>query len=76
LDGQASALVLAKLTDQLLVTGLNQAELEASERWRRVFSATGAAASAVGYYFSKVSFSFKTSVFNAEIAHASKDKSC
>jgi hypothetical protein len=76
LDGQASALALTKLTDQLLVTGLNQSELDASDKWRRVFNATGAALSAVGCYFDKISFSFKTGVLNAEISHTSDNKHC
>jgi hypothetical protein len=80
LDGHGSALALTKLTDQLLVTGLNQTELDASDRWRRLLAATGSAMSAAGCYFNKVSFSFKTGVFNAEIAHTAEnhdpDKSC
>lgn len=80
LDAHNSALALTKLADQLLVTGLNQPELDASDRWRRVLAAVGSAVSATGCYFNKVSFSLKTSVVNAEIEHSSNsagtDKGC
>jgi hypothetical protein len=75
LDAHNSALAITKLADQLLVTGLNQSELDASDRWRRLLGAVGSAISATGCYFNKVSFSFKTSVVNAEIGH-STDKGC
>lgn len=70
LSAHDSADALAKLTDQLLVTGLRQAELDASTRWQRLLAATTAALSAVGCYFNNVSFSFNTAVFKAEIAHS------
>ncbi len=72
LDGQDSADALAKLTDQLLVTGLNQSEIDAGDRWRRTLAAVGSAISKTGCYFNKVSFSIKTGALNAEIAHSAE----
>lgn len=65
-----SAEVLAKLTDQLLVTGLNQAELDVSTRWQRSLAAVVAVVSNLGSYFNRVSFTFNTGLFKAEIAHS------
>lgn len=73
LDAHEGALVLTKLADQLLVTGLNQSGLDSSVRWRKVFAAVGSAISAAGCYFNRVSFSLKTGVINAEIEHSTGD---
>jgi hypothetical protein len=70
LDSADSADLLAKLTDQLLVTGLDQAGLDASTRWQRSLAAVIAVVSSVGSYFDQVSFTFNTGFFKAEIAHS------
>ncbi len=70
LNAHDSAKVLAKLTDQLLITGLNQAELDASVRWQRLLTVATAVVSSVGTYFNRVSFTFNTGLFKAEIAHS------
>ena len=70
LDPEDSAELLAKLTDQLLVTGLDQAGLDASTRWQRSLAAALAVVSSVGSYFDQVSFTFNTGFFKAEIAHS------
>jgi hypothetical protein len=72
LDPGDSAELLAKLTDQLLVTGLDQAGLDASTRWQRSLTAALAVVSSVGSYFDQVSFTFNTGFFKAEIAHPSR----
>jgi hypothetical protein len=65
-----SALALTKLADQLLVTKLNQSELDAQQKgWSRVLDALYLAISTTGCYFNKVSFSLKTGVVSAEIEH-------
>lgn len=69
LHAHDSAEVLSKLTDQLLVTGLNQSGLDASTRWQRLLSVAVAVVSSIGAYFNQVSFSFDTGFFKAEIAH-------
>jgi len=69
-DAHSSALALTKLADQRVVEGLNQPELDASIKWRRVLDAVASAINATGYYFNKVSFSLKTGVINAEITHS------
>ncbi len=73
LNGQDSARALAKLTDQIVLTGLKQSELDWGTRWQRLLTATSAALKATGCYFNKVSFSFKTSVFTAEIEHSATE---
>jgi hypothetical protein len=70
LSANDSADVLAKLTDQLLVTGLDQPQLDASTRWSRTLAAAAAVVNQAGSYFNKVSFSFNTAFFKAEIAHS------
>jgi hypothetical protein len=70
LDPEDSAKLLAKLTDQLRVTGLDQAGLDASTRWQRSLAAALAVVSSVGSYFDQVSFTFNTGFFKAEIAHS------
>jgi hypothetical protein len=72
LDPGDSAELLAKLKDQLLVTGLDQAGLDASTRWQRSLTAALAVMSSVGSYFDQVSFTFNTGFFKAEIAHPSR----
>ena len=74
LDAKESALALAKLTDQILVTGLNQKDLDARDRWQRMLVATRNAVSMAGCYFNKVSFSLKTRVLAVEIAHTKENK--
>ena len=70
LNAHDSASALATLTDQIVLTGLNQSELDWSTRWLRLLAATTSAIKATGCYFNKVSFSFKTSVFIAEVEHS------
>lgn len=70
LTAEESAEVLAMLTDQLLVTGLDQEQLDAATRWRWFLGAAVSFVSSVGSYFNKVSFSFNTAFFKAEIAHS------
>jgi hypothetical protein len=70
LDAEDTAEVLAALTDQLLVTGLDQTGLEAATGWPRVLSAAGAAIGSIGAYFNRVSFTFNTGLFKAEIGHS------
>jgi len=72
LAAEDSALALAKLTDQILITGMNQQGLDADDRWRRLLAATSGAISAAGCYFNKISFSFKTGPVNAEISHVAE----
>jgi hypothetical protein len=67
-----SADLLAKLTDQLLVTGLDQPGLDASTRWQRSLAAALTVVSSVGSYFNQVSFTFNTGFFKAEIAHSAR----
>lgn len=64
-----SADLLAQLTDQLLVSGLDQTGLDASTRWQRSLAAATALVSSIGSYFNQVSFTFNTGFFKAEIAH-------
>src|SRR5262245_54112914 len=75
LDAHDSALAITKLAHQLVATGLNQSELDASDKWRRLLAAVSSAISATGCYFNKVSFSFKTGAVDAEIGHAT-NKDC
>jgi hypothetical protein len=75
LDADAITKVVTTLTDQILVTGLDQSELDTTIWWQRLWIATSKATHAAGCYFNKVSFSLKTSVINAEIAH-STDAGC
>jgi hypothetical protein len=72
LDAPRMGDVLTKLTDQLVVTGLNQGGLDDSVRWRRVLSALSSAISAAGCFFNKVSFSIKSGPVNADIEHSGK----
>jgi hypothetical protein len=72
LPPQDSADLLAKLTDQLLVTGLDQPALDASTRWQRSLAAALAVVSSAGSYFNQVSFTFNTGFFKAEIAHSAR----
>ena len=76
LDAHRSALALTKLADQLLVEGLNQSDLDmnASDGWRRLLAGVRSASTATGCYFNTVSFSFKTSVVDAEIAPSTAKK--
>ena len=75
LNGSAenSAQALSDLTDQLLLTGLNQAGLDENERWRRITVAGFSALSSVACYFNKVSISIKTKILNVDIAHISEE---
>jgi hypothetical protein len=70
LTAEESAEVLATLTDQLLVTGLDQEELDAATRWQNIFGAAVSFVSSVGSYFNKVSFSFNTAFIKAEFSHS------
>jgi len=70
LDAHNSALAITKLTDQLLVTGLNQSGLDSGDRWRRVLAAAATAISVAACYFNKVSLELKTSVVSAKIEHS------
>jgi len=63
--------VVTTLTDQKLISGLNQSDLDATAWWQRLLAATGDAIAHAGCYFDKVSFSVKTEVINAEVAHSS-----
>jgi hypothetical protein len=74
-NAQDSASALTALTDQLLSTGLKQADLDENERWRRFITAGAAAINSVGCYLNKVSLSFNVGVAKVEMAH-SNDKGC
>jgi hypothetical protein len=62
------------LTDQILVTGLNQSSLDATVWWQHLWAATETAVHTTACYFNKVKFSINASVVNAEIAHTSNAK--
>ena len=69
LAAKDGALVLLKLADQLVVTGLNQSGIDASDGWRRMVAAVRSAISAAGCFFDKVSFSFTTGIIITKIEH-------
>ena len=74
-DAADSARTLTDLTDELSKTGLNQSSLDENHWGSRVAASVSTAMSHAACYLNKVSFSIKTGVFNAEIAHA-VDKGC
>jgi hypothetical protein len=75
LDPNRSASVLDKLTNQLTQTGLNQKDIDETQLWNRILSASTAAISATGCYFNKVSMSLHFGFVNAEIGH-SREGNC
>jgi hypothetical protein len=76
LAAQDGALVLNKLADQLLVTGLNQSGLDASDGWQRLLAALRSAITATECYFNKASISFKTGAVNVELGHSTDNPHC
>jgi hypothetical protein len=71
-----TAQVFDKLTDQILVSGLNQSNLDADPWWERLFAATARAITSAGCYFNKVSISVKTHLINLEITHSAESQKC
>lgn len=76
LDAAAITRVVATLTDQILVTGLNQSALDSATWWQRLYVATRIVIFTTKCYFNKVSVSIKTSAINAEISHIDDGSKC
>jgi hypothetical protein len=67
-NASESALSLTALTDQLLRTGLNQANLNDNERWTRFISAGEAAFNTAGCLLNRMSLSINVGVAKVELA--------
>jgi hypothetical protein len=76
LAAQDGALVLNKLADQLLVTGLNQSGLDATDGWQRLLAALRSAITTTACYFNKASISFKTGAVDVELGHSTDNPHC
>lgn len=70
LGADETAEMLARLTDQLLVTGLDQSGLNASRDWQRLLGAAASLFEDLGSYFTDVAFTIDTGFFRAELRHA------
>lgn len=67
---EESAAALSKLTDQILLTGLNQRDLDENEKWRRFTTAAREVVTSVGCYLNKISFSFNLGPAKFEMEHS------